>query len=158
MSFLSSSLSLVKSRLITSTPSYIQQSIRFATKKTGGSTRNGRDSIGRRLGVKKFGAEYVIPGNIVVRQRGTVYRPGANMGMGKDHTLYALKPGFVKFIWNKHLERFEVHIVEDNPNPPPYVKKPKTSRRGAALEKIAAAAEVAAEAELNAGLATIKLA
>ena len=69
----------------------------MATKKAGGSSRNGRDSAGRRLGVKKFGGELVISGNIIVRQRGTVHFPGENVGMGKDHTLFALVDGKVKF-------------------------------------------------------------
>ncbi|KAJ8660495.1 ribosomal protein L27 [Lichtheimia ornata] len=71
--------------------------VRWASKKSGGSTRNGRDSAGRRLGVKKFGGQEVIPGNIIVRQRGTKFHPGDNVGMGKDHTLFALEPGFVQF-------------------------------------------------------------
>ena len=69
----------------------------MATKKAGGSSRNGRDSAGRRLGVKKFGGQQVIPGNILVRQRGTKFHAGENVGMGKDHTLFALKPGKVMF-------------------------------------------------------------
>lgn len=69
----------------------------MAHKKAGGSSSNGRDSIGRRLGVKKFGGEKVISGNIVVRQRGTKFHPGENMGMGKDHTLFALTEGTVEF-------------------------------------------------------------
>ncbi|MGB3166890.1 MAG: 50S ribosomal protein L27 [Alteraurantiacibacter sp.] len=69
----------------------------MAHKKAGGSSRNGRDSAGRRLGVKKFGSQEVIPGNIIVRQRGTKYYPGSNVGMGKDHTLFALAPGRVRF-------------------------------------------------------------
>ncbi|MEM7546601.1 MAG: 50S ribosomal protein L27 [Pseudomonadota bacterium] len=69
----------------------------MAHKKAGGSSRNGRDSAGRRLGVKKFGGEAVVPGNIVVRQRGTKWWPGENMGMGKDHTLFATAEGNVKF-------------------------------------------------------------
>ncbi|MEQ9326995.1 MAG: 50S ribosomal protein L27 [Rhodospirillales bacterium] len=69
----------------------------MAHKKSGGSSRNGRDSAGRRLGVKKFGGEVVIPGNIIVRQRGTKYYPGDNVGMGKDHTLFATSEGQVKF-------------------------------------------------------------
>ena len=69
----------------------------MAHKKAGGSSRNGRDSVGRRLGVKKFGDEMVIPGNIIVRQRGTKFHPGENVGMGKDHTLFALTAGRVKF-------------------------------------------------------------
>lgn len=70
----------------------------MAHKKAGGSSRNGRDSAGRRLGVKKFGGENVIPGNILVRQRGTKWHPGANVGMGKDHTLFATAEGKVAFV------------------------------------------------------------
>ncbi len=69
----------------------------MAHKKAGGSSRNGRDSAGRRLGVKKFGGESVIAGNIIVRQRGTKFHPGDNVGMGKDHTLFALCDGNVSF-------------------------------------------------------------
>ena len=69
----------------------------MAHKKVGGSSRNGRDSAGRRLGVKKFGGEAVIAGNIIVRQRGTKFHPGENVGMGKDHTLFALCDGNVSF-------------------------------------------------------------
>ncbi len=69
----------------------------MAHKKAGGSSRNGRDSAGRRLGVKKFGGQEVIGGNIIVRQRGTKFYPGANVGMGKDHTLFALAEGRVRF-------------------------------------------------------------
>ena len=69
----------------------------MAHKKAGGSSRNGRDSAGRRLGVKKYGGEKVIPGNIIVRQRGTKFHPGENVGIGKDHTLFALTEGAVRF-------------------------------------------------------------
>lgn len=69
----------------------------MAHKKAGGSSRNGRDSEGRRLGVKKFGGETVIPGNIIIRQRGTKVHPGVNVGMGKDHTLFATAAGTVEF-------------------------------------------------------------
>jgi large subunit ribosomal protein L27 len=69
----------------------------MAHKKAGGSSRNGRDSDGRRLGVKKFGGEAVLAGNILIRQRGTKYRPGQNVGMGRDHTLFALVEGVVAF-------------------------------------------------------------
>ena len=69
----------------------------MAHKKAGGSSRNGRDSAGRRLGVKKYGGEIVIPGNIIVRQRGTKFHAGDNVGMGKDHTLFALTDGAVAF-------------------------------------------------------------
>ena len=69
----------------------------MAHKKAGGSSRNGRDSAGRRLGVKKFGGQEVIGGNIIVRQRGTKVYPGSNVGIGKDHTLFALAEGRVRF-------------------------------------------------------------
>ncbi|MCI4660377.1 MAG: 50S ribosomal protein L27 [Neomegalonema sp.] len=69
----------------------------MAHKKAGGSSRNGRDSAGRRLGVKKYGGEVVIPGNIIVRQRGTQFWPGENVGMGKDHTIFATVEGKVLF-------------------------------------------------------------
>ena len=69
----------------------------MAHKKAGGSSRNGRDSAGRRLGVKKFGGEIVVPGNILVRQRGTKFWPGDGTGMGKDHTLFATAAGSVAF-------------------------------------------------------------
>ena len=69
----------------------------MAHKKAGGSSRNGRDSAGRRLGVKKFGGEQVIGGNIIIRQRGTRVYPGVNVGIGKDHTLFALGEGRVRF-------------------------------------------------------------
>ena len=69
----------------------------MAHKKAGGSSRNGRDSAGRRLGVKKFGGENVIGGNIIIRQRGTRVYPGVNVGLGKDHTLFATSGGRVRF-------------------------------------------------------------
>ena len=69
----------------------------MAQKKAGGSSRNGRDSDGRRLGVKAYGGESVSAGSIIIRQRGTVYRAGTNVGMGRDHTLFALVDGTVKF-------------------------------------------------------------
>ena len=69
----------------------------MAHKKAGGSSRNGRDSAGRRLGVKKFGGEIVLSGNIIVRQRGTKFHPGTNVGLGKDHTLFATSNGKVNF-------------------------------------------------------------
>ena len=73
----------------------------MAHKKAGGSSRNGRDTAGRRLGVKKFGGEAVIPGNIIIRQRGTKYHPGENVGIGKDHTIFALVEGKVSFCEKK---------------------------------------------------------
>lgn len=69
----------------------------MAHKKAGGSSRNGRDSAGRRLGVKKYGGEHVIPGNIIIRQRGTKWHPGDNVGIGKDHTIFAVVEGNVSF-------------------------------------------------------------
>lgn len=70
----------------------------MAHKKAGGSSRNGRDSAGRRLGIKKYGGEKVIPGNIILRQRGTKWHPGDNVGMGRDHTIFAKVEGNIKFI------------------------------------------------------------
>jgi len=69
----------------------------MAHKKAGGSSRNGRDSNSKRLGVKKFGGEAVVPGNIILRQRGTKWHPGNNVGIGKDHTIFATTPGKVEF-------------------------------------------------------------
>jgi large subunit ribosomal protein L27 len=87
----------------------------MATKKAGGSTANGRDSAGRRLGVKKFGGQIVIPGNIIIRQRGTKYKVGENVGLGKDHTIFALVSGRVRFSHKKHngFERTFVNVDEE---------------------------------------------
>ena len=82
----------------------------MAHKKSGGSSRNGRDSDGRRHGVKKYGGEAVIAGNIIVRQRGTKFWPGDNVGMGKDHTLFATEQGAVKFV-TKRDDRTYVNVV-----------------------------------------------
>jgi len=82
----------------------------MAHKKGQGSTQNNRDSAGRRLGVKKYGGESVVAGNIIIRQRGTKIHPGKNMGMGKDHTLYALVDGVVVFE-RKDKKRKQVSIV-----------------------------------------------
>ena len=73
----------------------------MAHKKAGGSSRNGRDSVGRRLGVKRYGGEQVLAGNIIVRQRGTKWKPGKNVGLGKDHTVFALLDGEVLFTRGK---------------------------------------------------------
>lgn len=73
----------------------------MATKKAGGSSRNGRDSAGRRLGVKRADGQHVIPGNIIVRQRGTKFHTGNNVGIGKDHTIFALVAGKVQFVTKK---------------------------------------------------------
>ncbi|MDQ6823019.1 MAG: 50S ribosomal protein L27 [Candidatus Eremiobacteraeota bacterium] len=80
----------------------------FASKKGAGSTRNGRDSNAQRLGVKKFGGQNVLAGNILIRQRGTKFYPGLNVGIGKDHTLYALAEGTVEFA--THRNRQHVHV------------------------------------------------
>ena len=87
----------------------------MAHKKSGGSSRNGRDSAGQRLGVKKFGGEAVNAGSIIVRQRGTKFWPGDNVGLGRDHTLFATATGEVKFI-TKRDDRTYVNVVmaEDN--------------------------------------------
>ena len=82
----------------------------MAHKKGQGSTQNNRDSAGRRLGVKKYGGEVVIPGNIIIRQRGTKVHPGKNVGMGKDHTIFALIEGVVKFE-RKDKKRQQVSII-----------------------------------------------
>ena len=74
----------------------------MAHKKAGGSTKNGRDSHSKRLGVKAFGGEQVIAGNIIIRQRGTKFWPGVNVGIGKDHTLFALETGNVKFVTKRN--------------------------------------------------------
>ncbi|WP_374573539.1 50S ribosomal protein L27 [Phenylobacterium sp.] len=84
----------------------------MAHKKSGGSSRNGRDSDGRRLGVKKFGGEAVVPGNIIIRQRGTKFFAGDNVGMGKDHTLFATAAGAVKFV-TKRDDRTYVTVVPE---------------------------------------------
>lgn len=107
--------------LVTSTPVYSSASDvtgerlslmfrRWATKKQAGSSKNGRDSLPKNLGVKKFGGERVIPGNIIVRQRGTRFHPGNYVGLGKDHTLFALKEGTVKFEKHKLSGRKWVHV------------------------------------------------
>ncbi len=83
----------------------------MATKKAGGSSRNGRDSAGRRLGVKKFGGQFVEAGNIIVRQRGTKWHPGDNVGIGKDHTIFAKVAGFVKFVSSLHKKRTYITVV-----------------------------------------------
>mgnify|MGYP003641862365 FL=1 len=84
----------------------------MAHKKAGGSTRNGRDSESKRLGVKMYGGQAIIPGNIIVRQRGTEFHPGKNVGMGKDHTLFAKVAGVIKFEVKGKLGRRYVNVVE----------------------------------------------
>ena len=83
----------------------------MAHKKAGGSSRNGRDSHSKRLGVKRFGGEQVIAGNIIVRQRGTQFHPGTHVGMGKDHTLFATIDGAVQFVVKGATRRKTVNIV-----------------------------------------------
>ena len=78
----------------------------MATKKAGGSSRNGRDSAGRRLGVKKYGGQIVVPGNIIVRQRGTKIFPGENVGIGKDHSIFSVIKGKVEFKKNKSVRTY----------------------------------------------------
>ena len=85
----------------------------MAHKKAGGSSRNGRDSESKRLGVKRYGGQFVLAGNINVRQRGTQYHPGENVGIGKDHTLFALKDGTVQFLVKGPQKRRTVTIVPD---------------------------------------------
>jgi len=84
----------------------------MATKKAGGSSRNGRDSAGRRLGVKKYGGQIVVPGNIIVRQRGTKIFPGDNVGIGKDHSIFSVIKGKVEFKKSK----FDRTYVSVKPN------------------------------------------
>lgn len=85
----------------------------MAHKKAGGSSRNGRDTAGRRLGAKKFGGEAVVTGNIIIRQRGTKYKQGKNIGIGKDHTLFALVDGNVLFTRDDN-DKVVVHVVPSN--------------------------------------------
>jgi len=87
----------------------------MAHKKSGGSSRNGRDSAGQRLGVKKFGGEAVLAGNILIRQRGTKWWPGQNVGMGKDHTLFALRNGQVSFKTGYKRRTFVSVVSHANP-------------------------------------------
>ena len=83
----------------------------MAHKKAGGSTRNGRDSESKRLGLKKFGGQFVQAGNIIVRQRGTRFHPGTNVGCGRDHTLFAKSDGYVEFAVKGPLKRRTVSVV-----------------------------------------------
>ena len=92
----------------------------MAHKKAGGSSRNGRDSAGRRLGVKLYGGQLAIPGNIIVRQRGTKVKPGANVGLGKDHTLFALVDGTVSFKTRAE-NRVHCSVIPANDDAPPAV-------------------------------------
>lgn len=98
------------------------QAVRWATKKAGGSTSNGRNSIGKRLGVKKFGGEYVIPGNILIRQRGRKYDSGENTKLGRDYTVYSVSEGWVKFVWDQVRKKQIVTVSSINPNIPKKVR------------------------------------
>lgn len=90
----------------------------MAHKKAGGSSRNGRESHSKRLGVKKFGSEFVVPGNILVRQRGTQFHAGLNVGRGKDDTLFAKVEGYVKFEIKGPRNRKFVSVVAESPHQP----------------------------------------
>ena len=85
----------------------------MAHKKAGGSTRNGRDSESKRLGLKKFGGQFVRAGNIIVRQRGTKFHPGENVGCGRDHTLFATSDGYVQFAVKGRLQRKTISVVPE---------------------------------------------
>lgn len=115
----------------------------MAHKKAGGSSRNGRDSESKRLGVKRYGGELVTAGNIIVRQRGTKFHPGTNMGLGRDHTLFALSDGYVKFHVGQR-GRSLVSIIDENPNTPASSNKkigaPTASAKAAAAVAVASAA------------------
>ena len=87
----------------------------MAHKKAGGSTKNGRDSHSKRLGVKAFGGEQVVAGNIIIRQRGTQYRPGTNVGLGTDHTIFAKADGKVLFKRQGAEQKMYVNVVADGP-------------------------------------------
>ncbi|KAF0416562.1 ribosomal L27 protein-domain-containing protein [Gigaspora margarita] len=110
---------------------FIQQ--RYASKKAGGSTQNGRDSPGKRLGVKKFGGEFVEIGNILVRQRGTKYHPGENVIMGRDHTLHAGQPGWVQFYMDPKRKKKCIGVVLD---PNDKLPRPPTEPRRRRFELI----------------------
>jgi large subunit ribosomal protein L27 len=97
---------------------FIYDTIRTATKKAGGTVKNGRDSIGKRLGVKKFGGERVIPGNIIIRQRGKTCHIGSNVKLGRDFTIYSVAEGYVSFFFDRKIKRNIVSVVTENPNPP----------------------------------------
>ncbi|RUS22684.1 ribosomal L27 protein-domain-containing protein [Endogone sp. FLAS-F59071] len=116
--------------------------VRWATKRSGGSTRNGRDSAGRRLSVKKFGNQEVIPGNIIVRQRGTKFHPGENVDIGKDHTIYALQPGYVRFYTDPaHPKRRFVGVVLNQEDSLPYSPDEPRRRRFDLVDLVAWEAE-----------------
>lgn len=104
---------------------------RTATKKAGGSSKNGRDSPGQRLGVKKFGGQTVLAGNILVRQRGLTFKAGDGVGVGRDYTLFALRPGWVKFSYDAHRKKQYVHVAEASPHPHEQGQQVKLAAAGA---------------------------
>ena len=105
------------------------ESVRNATKKAGGSAKNNRDSAGRRLGVKRYGGHKVLPGNIIIRQRGTKYHIGENVGLGKDHTIYSLVNGWVHFNFDRIKKRQVVSVSEtNNPNKQTFGKELRVSQ------------------------------
>ncbi len=85
----------------------------MAHKKAGGSSRNGRDSAGRRLGIKKYAGQFVLAGNIICRQRGTQYYPGENVGLGRDHTIYAKVEGVVEFVRATNKDRVFINVIPE---------------------------------------------
>ncbi|KAL2613691.1 hypothetical protein R1flu_025383 [Riccia fluitans] len=113
---------------------------RWATKKAGGSTQNGRDSLPKNLGVKKSGGQKVIPGNIIVRQRGTKFHPGNFVGLGRDHTLFALASGQVRFERNRFTGRKWVHVDPEGGIPihPVYQDMKIATKENATSENVAA--------------------
>ena len=104
-----------QSQFIAPQVSWCLQQVRFATKKAGGTVKNGRDSPGKRLGLKKSGGQKVIAGNIIIRQRGLSYAPGLNVGLGRDYTIWALTPGFVKFTYDSAKKRNIVSVEDEFP-------------------------------------------
>jgi large subunit ribosomal protein L27 len=122
--------------------------VRNATKKAGGTVKNGRDSPGKRLGVKKLGGERVIPGTIIIRQRGLTYRVGKNVGLGRDFTLYALTEGQVSFFWNTVTKKQIVSVLTPEEFAAVELKKRTKKlelqeRRAASSAKMEALAKVA---------------
>jgi large subunit ribosomal protein L27 len=111
------------------------QQTRLATKKAGGSSRNGRDSIGKRLGVKKFGGEVVKNGTIIIRQRGQRYRSGEATRLGRDQTIYSIKEGYVLFVWDAYRKQQYVTVSDINPNIPKQPRPVHEMSLGAMLKK-----------------------
>ena len=128
----------------------------MAHKKAGGSSRNGRDSESKRLGVKRFGGELVTAGNIIVRQRGTKFHPGTNIGLGRDHTLFALSNGYVKFHVGQR-GRSLVSVVDENPNTPPSSAKKIGAPTASAKAAAASTAQQKHELLAHIGLDTQQL-